>query len=146
MQLEAISFREKKAWFTLGALVVVFTPFFIWMANAYHQPDPDIRYLAQMALIALSIFVVVEMAVIVIARFLSPDDVGIPKDERDQLFAYRAARIAYTALIVLVVLVTFPMIHLRGGNWGWGMAFLLAIILSEVTRAVVLIVQYRRGY
>ncbi len=144
--MNAMSFREKKAWVTLCALVCVFTPFFFIMVSAYHRPDHDFRYLAHLALIALSTFVVVEVALILIARFLSPEDAGIPKDERDQLFAYRAARIAYVALIVLVVVVIFPMIHFNGGNWGWGMTFLLAIILSEVTRAVVLIVQYRRGY
>jgi len=38
------------------------------------------------------------------------------------------------------------MIHIHGGNWGFGMLYLAAIILAEILRAGLLIKQYRRGY
>lgn len=144
--MESVSFREKKAWVTMTALLVVFVPFYLMMMEAYHRPDPDFGYLGQLALTALSVFIALEVLLVLAARFLSPEDAGIPQDEREQQFAFRAARVAYVSLIVLVVAVTFPMIHMEGRNWGWGMAYLGVIIISEILRAITLIVQYRRGY
>ncbi len=141
-----MSFREKKAWVTMIALVVVFLPFFYLIANAYHRPEPNYAYLTHLVLIAFTTFLALEVILVLAARYLSPEDAGIPKDERDQLFAFRAARSAYIALILLIVLVTIPMIHMEGRNWGWGMAYLGAIIGAECLRAIALIVQYRRGY
>ena len=141
-----MSFREKKAWLTICALLIVFLPFYGFMASVYHQPNPDIGYLMRLVAIAIAIFIAVECVLLMLARRLSPEDAGIPRDERDQLFAYRASRIAYITLIVLVIGATFPMIHIHGGNWGFGMLYLVAIILSEILRASLLILQYRRGY
>ena len=140
-----MSFREKKAWVTVITLIVVFFPFYFVMVRNYHQPDPDFLYLAHLVVLALSVFIVLEVGLVLIARWLSPEDAGIPKDERDQVFAFRAARFAYVALIIMVIAVTFPMIHFEGGNWGHGMLYLATIILAEILRAVVLIVQYRKG-
>jgi len=141
-----MSFREKKAWVTIFTLIVVFIPYYIFMVRAYHQPDPDFPYLMHLAVIALAAFVVLELMLILLARKLSPEDMGIPKDERDQLFAFRAAQMANLTLIVLLIVVTFFMIHTHGGNWGWGMLYLATVICSEILRAGVLIMQYRRGY
>ena len=141
-----MSFREKRAWVTIFALLVVFLPYYVFMVNIYHQPDPDIGLLARLAGIAIAAFIVLECVLLLVARKLSPEDAGIPVDERDQLFAYRASRIAYLTLIGLVVVVTFPMIHVHAGNWGFGMLYLLAIIVAEILRASLLIKQYRRGY
>lgn len=141
-----MSFREKRAWVTIFTLLVVFLPYYVFMVNAYHQPGPDIGLLARLAGIAIAAFVVLECVLLLVARKLSPEDAGIPVDERDQLFAYRASRIAYLTLIGLVVVVTFPMIHVHAGNWGFGMLYLLAIIVAEILRASLLIRQYRRGY
>ncbi|PCJ27494.1 MAG: hypothetical protein COA96_03065 [SAR86 cluster bacterium] len=139
-------FREKKSWATIFALVIVFLPYYGFMFRAYHQPDPDFQYLITLAVYALAAFVLLEIILVLVARQLSPEDVGIPKDERDQLFAFRAARYAHVALISLMIVVTFLMIHTHAGNWGWGMLYLATIICSEILRASVLIVQYRRGY
>lgn len=139
-------FREKKAWVTISTLLVVFIPYFYFMVDVYHRPDPDFFYLGHLALIALAVFIVMEVALVMIARTLSPEDRGIPLDEREQFFAFRAARIAYVSLIVLTIMLIFPLIHTYGGNWGWGMSFLGAIIISEIIRGVALIVQYRRDY
>lgn len=141
-----MSFREKRAWVTIFALLVVFLPYYVFMVNAYHQPGPDIGLLARLAGIAIAAFIVLECVLLLVARKLSPEDAGIPVDERDQLFAYKASRIAYLTLIGLVVVVTFPMIHAHAGNWGFGMLYLLAIIVAEILRAALLIGQYRRGY
>ncbi|MDO9319099.1 MAG: hypothetical protein Q7V56_12960 [Gammaproteobacteria bacterium] len=138
-------FREKKAWATIFALLIVFIPYYILMVQAYHRPDPNIFSLAHLAALALTSFVVLELLLVFIARRLSPEDAGIPRDEREQLFAFRAARVAYTVLIILLVLITFAMIHTEGRNWGWGMLYLMSIIIAEIVRATMLIVQYRRG-
>ena len=117
------------------------------MYRTYHaSPATSIPALAEMATLALLVFVVLELILIAVARKLSPDDAGTPQDERERLFAFRAARVAYVVLIALVIAVTFPMIHLEGGNWGWGMLYLATILVAEIVRAAVLIVQYRRGY
>ncbi|MEX0902104.1 MAG: hypothetical protein WDZ76_05190 [Pseudohongiellaceae bacterium] len=141
-----MSFREKKAWVTIFSLLVVFLPYYIFMVRTYHQPDPDYRSMMHLATIALVAFVTLEVALVLIAQRLSPEDAGIPKDELEKLFAFRASRVAYVGLITLVIGITFPMIHTHAGNWGWGMLYLGAIICSEILRAIVLIVQYRRGY
>ena len=139
-------FREKKAWVTIAALLVVSIPYSIFMVRAYHVPRPNYYQLAHLAAIALVIFVVLEIALILVARKLSPEDAGTPKDEMEKLFASKASKVAYITLIVLVLIVSFLMIHTIGGNWGWGMLYLGAIIGAEILRAVALIVQYRRGY
>ena len=141
-----MSFREKRAWVTIFALLVVFLPYYIFMVSVYHQPDPDLLYLVQLAGIAITAFIMLECVLLLVARKLSPEDAGIPLDERDQLFSYKASRLAYITLIVLVVAITFPMIHVHAGNWGFGMLYLLAIIVAEILRAALLIKQYRRGY
>ena len=141
-----MSFREKKAWVTLVALLFVFLPFCLLMINGYHQPQPDYYYLGNLVLGALGAFIVLECLLVLVARWLSPEDASVPKDERDQLFAFRAARFAYATLILLTVVVTFFLIHSVGRNWGWGMAYLSAIVIAEMLRAAALIVQYRRGY
>jgi len=138
-------FREKKAWATIFALLIVFIPYYVIMVQAYHRPDPNIFSLAHLAALALTSFVVLELLLVFIARRLSPEDAGIPRDEREQLFAFQAARVAYTVLISLLVLITFAMIHTEGRNWGWGMLYLMGIIIAEIVRATMLIVQYRRG-
>lgn len=141
-----MSFREKKAWASILALLIVFIPYYYFMLRVYHRPDPNYVNLGHLALMALAAFIVLEVVLLLVARKLSPEDAAIPTDEREQLFAFRAARVAYVSLIVLVVAIIFPMIHTHAGNWGWGMAFLGAIIAAEISRAVALIVQYRRGY
>jgi len=146
MNNQAMQFREKKGWVTIFALVVVFIPYYLFMMDAFHQPNPDYPYLMNLAIIAIAAFIGLEVFLIFIARKLSPEDAGIPKDERDQLFAFKASRAAYVSLIIQMILITFLMIHEHAGNWGWGMLYLLAIICSEIIRAAVLIKQYRRGY
>lgn len=141
-----MSFREKRAWVTIFALLVVFLPYYIYMVNVYHQPNPNIGYLMTLVATAIAVFIALECVLLVAARKLSPEDAGISLDERDQLFAYKASRTAYLTLICLVVVVTFPMIHIHAGNWGFGMLYLAAIIVAEITRASLLIRQYRRGY
>ena len=141
-----MSFREKRAWVTIFALLVVFLPYYIYMVNVYHQPNPNIGYLMTLVATAIAVFIALECVLVVAARKLSPEDAGISLDERDQLFAYKASRTAYLTLICLVVVVTFPMIHIHAGNWGFGMLYLAAIIVAEITRASLLIRQYRRGY
>jgi len=140
-----MAFREKKAWATILALLVVFLPYYFVMARTYHQPDPNFYTLMHLALAALVTFVVLELLLVFIARRMSPEDANIPLDEREQLFAFRSARAAYITLIALVILVSFLNIHAHGANWGWGMAYLLAIIVSEIVRATMLLIQYQRG-
>jgi len=139
-------FREKKAWATLFTLLIVFVPYYYFMVDLYHQPEPDFHELAHLATVALHAFIVLEVVLLLLARWLSPEDKGIPLDEREQLFAARATKIAYVTLIIASIAVVFPMIHVIGGNWGWGMSVLGAIILAEMVRAIALIVQYRRGW
>lgn len=139
-------FREKKAWVTLVTLLIVFIPYYYFMVNLYHQPEPDYNQLGHLAILAQVSFIVLEVLFVLVARWLSPEDKGIPLDEREQLFAFRATKIAYISLIVLAIVVVFPMIHTVGGNWGWGMSILAAIITAEMIRAAALIAQYRRGY
>jgi len=140
-----MTFREKKAWVTMIVLITVFFPYYIVMVRIYHGPDPEIPYMANMALGAFIVFIVLEVVLVLMARWSSPEDAGIPKDERDQLFAFRAARSAYVALIIMLIAVTFPMIHVEGGNWGFGMLYLACILFAEIFRAILLILQYRRG-
>ncbi len=139
-----MAFREKKAWVTIVTLLTVFIPYYYFMMQLYHRPNPNYYDLGHLALIALAAFIVLEVLLVLAANHFSPEDKGLPLDEREQAFAMRATKIAYGSLIALTVMVIFPMIHTHGGNWGWGMSFLGVIILSEIIRASALIVQYRR--
>ena len=140
-----MSFREKKAWITLTTLIVVFGIYAYLMAKAYHVPDSNFNYLAHLLLLAIVAFGVIEIVLLLVARLYSPDDANTPKDEREQLIEFKANRLAYLILMVLIVVVTFIMIHLNGGNWGFGNLYLGTLVLSEVVRFGTQIALYRRG-
>ena len=140
-----MSFREKKAWITLCTLIVVFSIYAYLMANAYHVPEPNYGYLLHLLLLAIVAFAVIEVVLLLVARLYSPDDAKTPKDEREQLIEFKANRLAYQILMVLIVVVTFIMIHLNGDNWGFGNLYLGTLLLSEVVRFGTQIVLYRRG-
>ena len=138
-------FREKKAWITLGTLALVSTLFVILMGQAFGDSALNIYSAGHLILVALITFVVVEAGLLLLARWQSPEDARMPKDEREYLIDLKAARVAYVALIVLLLLVTLLMLHSHGHILAWGLHYLLAIVAAEMVRAVAQIVLFRRG-
>lgn len=137
-------YREKKAWITLFCLIGVSSVYSVLMVRAYHVPEPDYNYLGHLLLGAIILFAVFELALLFIAARFAPLDPKMPGDERELLIELKANRIAYFVLIALIVLATFPMIHVHGRNWGFGNLYLGALVIAEIVRFTLQIVYYRR--
>lgn len=139
-----MTFREKKAWITLITLLVVFGVYFPYMAIAYHSMEYAPHELAQMALAALIVFVVIEVVLIGFVAAKSPADARTPADEREIMIELKSNRLAYVCLMLFVIASVFFMIHVEGGNWGWGHLFFLSVIVAEVINFATQIFLYRR--
>lgn len=137
-------YREKKAWITLFCLISVSFVYSVLMVQAYHVPDPDFIELGHLLLGAIILFVVFELVLLFIAARFAPLDPKMPGDERELLIELKTNRIAYFVLIALIVLATFPMIHVNGRNWGFGNLYLGALVIAEIVRFTLQIIYFRR--
>jgi hypothetical protein len=139
-----MSYREKKAWITLFCLLGVFSVYAVFMVRAYHVPEPNYNNLAHLLLLAIIAFILFELALLFIAARIAPLDPKVPGDERELLIELKTNRIAYFVLIALILIVTFPMIHVHGRNWGFGNLYLGALVLAELVRFTLQIIYFRR--
>lgn len=137
-------YREKKAWITLVCLLGVSAVYFLLMGRAYHVPEPNYNYLGHLLIFAIGSFVVFELGLLFIAARFAPDDPRTPGDEREILIELKTNRVAYFVLLALVIIVTFPMIHVEGRNWGFGNLYLGALVLAEIVRFTLQIIYFRR--
>jgi hypothetical protein len=132
-----MTFREKSAWITLIAIVLVFGGYWTILLTQRLPTTQAVELLAGLIVVKVVIIIIAHIA---IAIWASPE----PRDERDRLIELRSPRNAYYVLIsglVLmmgVALVGAPMLVVVNG-------LLAALVLAEVVRFASLIVSYRRG-
>jgi hypothetical protein len=133
-------FREKSAWITLIAILVVSALFALLSPHLPHPRPWDFHVL----LVCMAAFVVIEAVASLVLRLRYPVDARTPVDEREQLINLKATRLAsgcYIAGSFLAVLT----IHLGASAVMIGYLIVLAFVLSEIVKYGARIMYYRRG-
>lgn len=140
-----MAFREKIAWVTLATMAVAYGVYFSMLASAARAgPPPVVNMLVLFAgvTIAQVIAIAIIMAVLAIRTHR---EANAPADERDRAIARRGASVAYFVLIVGMILVGVVM-PFSEPSWKIINAALLALVLAEATRYILVILSYRRGW
>lgn len=137
-----MSFRELSAWVSLITVAGCFGVYFGAIATGGVSPRGfDTLHLL---LICVAALVVLQIVSHVVAAGLSPKAARAPRDEREQLIAWRAQSLGYYVLMVGVLGLGLP------GHFGHPSVdllnfALLVVVVAVLTVAVAQIVQYRRG-
>ncbi|HRP87375.1 MAG TPA: hypothetical protein PLS34_07630 [Gammaproteobacteria bacterium] len=112
---------------------------------ATSPPDDSLPNLRQLGLFALA--AAVQVSIIAIGRlwlrFSSPEEAGLPPDERDEAIERRAIVFAYYVLIGGVIIAAIIMPFYVGG-WEIVNAAILAIVVAELVQDGLTITGYRR--
>jgi hypothetical protein len=136
-----MSFREKSAWISLICLVATFGLFFGAMGHGFVEHH-GARTAGLFFLCAAS-FLVLQLVLHAIAAWTTPQDGKAARDEREQLIGLKAARNANIALVLGVLMVPGSQ-HLGVPAPFMGYLAMLALVLSELVRALSRIVYFRR--
>ena len=93
-----MSFREKTAWVTLIAMLIVAGMYF------FHNPrvfDPNASAFVYLAMsVSLGAFVIIEILAYLVLYLRYPKDARTPKDERERLIDLKATRLAAYVYVV----------------------------------------------
>jgi hypothetical protein len=149
-----MTFREKSAWCSLIATLVVFVPYFREIFSRFAQGNLS-PAVALGGFIGASIYITVlsivaEVAVSLLSR-------PATTDERDVAIAARSYKTGYyalmggamTAVVVIIALSVVPLDVVRDQALApafLGQVLLLCCVLAEFAKSVVQIVGYRRGF
>lgn len=136
-----MSFREKKAWLTLVAILLVFTLFVLHVPRVFDAaPDPGAFHVLLLAILA---FIVIEVVGLVILRLRYPEDARTPRDERERRIDQRAEVIAGRCYVLLSLLAILSVHH--GANaFVLGYFIVFAFALSQMVNQGARIWFYRR--
>jgi len=136
-----MSFREKSAWISLICLVVTFGLFFGAMGHGLIESHGG-RTAGLFFLCAAS-FLALQLVLHLAAAWTTPPDGKAMRDEREQLIGLKATRNANIALIVGILMVPGSQ-HIGVPAPFMGYLAMLALVLSELVRAVSRITYFRR--
>jgi len=140
-----MAYREKLAWLTLGAMLIAYAVYFTWLALAMRQGEPTLLgILLPFGLAAGGQGILVAGAGAVLAASARRERQD-RADERDRAIARRGATAAYYVLLAGMILVGVVMPF---GEPAWRIvnAALLAIVVAEAGRLLLIISSYRRGW
>jgi len=136
-----MSFREKSAWITLIAILLVFA---LYGLHAPRLSDPG-PFELHALLACFAAFLAIEAIAWLVLRLRYPEDARTPKDERERLIDLRATRIAARCYVVLSFLAIVIAIHLTNDNIAVGYYIVLAFVIAEIVNYGARIIYYRRG-
>jgi hypothetical protein len=139
-----MSFREKTAWVTLFAIVIVSLMYGLHMPSPFvpHSP-PRVLHAMGASLVA---YLLIEGVAYLVLRLRNPQDARMPKDERERLIDLKALRVAYYVFVCGSLGGIFVTLHLvNTGAVGLGMTVFMAFLLSQLAKHAARIVYYRRG-
>ena len=138
-----MSFREKSAWVTLIAIVLVFLFYFTHVPRLF-DPDPGEWQLFVIG-VAIAAFIVIEVLAQIVLYLRFPKDARTPKDERERLIDLRATRLAaYVYVIGTFLAILTP--HHGASGFAVGVFVLFAFVIAEIVNYATRIVLYRRGF
>ena len=139
-----MSFREKSAWITLVSVLLCFGAYFGTVFT--HWDQLDARTNGWLLLSCVGAFVVLQIAMSLIAVATTPKDGRSPQDEREQMIQSRSHSIGYYVLVVLVLMLGIPL-HLAHVAAHQLMLFaLLGLVIAGLVVSVAQIVMFRRGF
>ena len=136
-------FREKMAWITIAAHVVVFGVYFWILAQAWDDQH-GLGLSLGLMIGAVVCLVILMVASAIAVAILSPKEANAPADERERIIGLKAERVASYVLSTLVVCLIGALLM----NWnGLLVANLLlgAMVIAEMTKAAAQIAYYRVG-
>ena len=139
-----MSFREKTAWVTLTAIILVLLMY--W----FHVPTLVERHPGHWTLMSMFVsllaYLLIELIAWIVLRLRFPRDARAPRDERERLIDLKALRIAYYVLATGALTGIFVTIHLvRDATAAVPMVVTLSFVLSQLVKHAARIVYYRRG-
>ena len=136
-----MAWREKLAWINLVAMLIAYGVYFTLISTSVHSPMSMLGLFAAVTVVQV---VAVIVATIVLAA-LSRQEARAKADERDRAIARRGASGAYFVLIIgmLTVGVVLPFSNVGRPITN---AALLALVIAEVVRHIIIVVSYRRGW
>ena len=132
-----MSFREKSAWITLIAILLVFA---LYMLHAPHLTDPGLWEVH-----ILVAFVLIELVAYIVLRIRYSEDARTPKDERERLIDLKATRLAARVYVIGSFLAVLTGLHLMHDGRAVGSLILIAFVIAEVVNYGARIFYYRRG-
>lgn len=139
-----MSFREKTAWVTLIAIVVV--SLLYWMHVPSLLEPHSGRWVLHAMGASLATYILIELVAWIVLRLRNPREAREPRDEREKFIDLKALRIAYYTFAVGALGGMFVTLHVAGaGPVAVGMAVFMAFVLSQVVKHAARIAYYRRG-
>jgi hypothetical protein len=135
-----MSFREKSAWVTLIAILLVFALYVLHRPQLSHPRPSDFHAL----LACIGAFVIIETSAYLILRLRYPEDARTPLDEREQLINLKATRLASGCYVVGSFLAVLTLHHGASAVM-IGYFIVLAFVIAEIVKYGARIIYYRRG-
>ena len=136
-----MTYREITAWFTLGCMVVAYSLYFALIAARPQGNMFDIIVLFGSITAVQAVIVII--GTIVLAARTTP--LARVSDERDRAIARRSGSIAYYVLLTGMILVGVVM-PFTETPWKIVNTALLALVIAETVRYVIIVTSYRRGW
>jgi hypothetical protein len=143
-----MAFREKLAWVTLGTMLVAYTVYFSLLATRFDPSEPEGPRTLHMLMLFGGVTIVQAIIVATASAVLAiraRRDAEQKPDERDRAIARRGTSVAYFVLMVGMILVGVVM-PFGDPRWKIINAALLALVIAEATRYILVILSYRRGW
>jgi cytochrome b561 len=138
-----MSFREKSAWITLSAILLVSVLFFLHGPELL-DPNPT-RWTLHAAAACIGAFVAIEVVAHLVLYLRNPKDARTPQDEREQLIALKATRLAAYVYVVGSFLAVLTVHHGANGI-AVGFFVLFAFVIAEIVNYATRIIYFRRGF
>lgn len=142
----SMSFREKRAWATLIALIFVLILFSLHIPPTRLLAPPPDMWVLHVLLAAITTFVAIQIVVAVVMRIRSPQDAKTPKDEREELIELKSRAIAWYVFVSLSLGGIFVTIHVGANEIGLGFVVLLSFVVAEIVNQAMRIYYHRRGF
>ncbi len=133
-------FREKCAWVTLIAILLVCALFVLHAPSLSHPVRGDFHTL----LACIAAFAVIEAVAFLVLRLRYPEDARTPIDEREQLINLKGTRLASGCYVVGSFLAVMTLHHGASAVM-IGYFVVLAFVIAEIVKYCARIVYYRRG-
>ena len=137
-----MSFREKSAWVTLIAILLVIIIYLLHVPWHLEQHTAGFAFHAFFA--CMIMFIVIEVIAHIVLYLRFPKDALTPKDEREQLIDLKAVRLA-AYVYVAGSFTAVASLHLGANNITIAYGVMLAFIVAEIVNYGMRIYYYRRG-
>jgi hypothetical protein len=141
-----MSFREKRAWVTLIALIFVLVLFWFHIPPAQMLAPPQSMWVLHVLMLMIAVFITIELVAHIVMRLRSPRDARTPKDERERLIELKSIAVAWYVFAISSLGGIFLTLHAGANEVGLAFVVLLAFVIAEIVNYAMRIYYYRRGF